>query len=194
MKYQTILADPPWQTKAGRALQGYKIENGKQVFQPVSNKSRELSYPSLSVEQIAAMPIKEIAATNAHLYLWVTNQYLLQTENIIREWGFKYSTTLVWAKNPLGGGLGGNYKITTEFLLFCTKGNLPAKEKIIGTWFNVKRNYKNGVPCHSRKPFFFHELIEKVSPGAYLELFARDTRKGWDAYGNEVQNSIHLKT
>lgn len=190
MKYQTIYADPPWKTKAGRALNGYKMHEGKQLFVPESNKSRELAYSSLSVEQICQM--RPPAADNAHLYLWVTNQYLLQSSEIIKVWGFNYSTTLVWAKNALGGGLGGNYKITTEFLLFCTKGTLKAKEQHIGTWFNEKRAYVNGHPCHSKKPEFFANLIEKVSPGPYLEMFARQPRDGWDVFGNEVDNSILL--
>ncbi len=59
-----------------------------------------------------------------------------------------------------------------------------------GTWFNEKREYKNGYPCHSLKPVFFHELIEKVSPGPYLELFSRRERKDWHHHGNEILNSI----
>jgi N6-adenosine-specific RNA methylase IME4 len=192
-KYSVIYADSPWQTKAGRALKGYKIENGKQLFVSSSNKSRELAYPTMTVEQLCKMPISDLAAENAHLYFWTTNQYLMQSLQVIESWGFKYSTTLVWAKNPMGGGLGGNYKITTEFLIFATRGNLKAKEKHIGTWFNIKREYQNGSPCHSRKPEFFADLIEKVSPGPYLELFARRERIGWDVFGNQVENSINIK-
>jgi hypothetical protein len=76
-KYSVIYADPPWKTKAGRALSGYKMENGKQLFAPVSNKSRELAYPSLSVKEISDLNIKDLAADHAHLYMWVTNKYLL---------------------------------------------------------------------------------------------------------------------
>lgn len=192
MKYNTILADPPWQTKAGRPMAGYKIVDGVQIFNPGSNKSRDLAYKTMSVSEIAGMPIKDLAADNAHLYLWVTNQYLLQAAEVITAWGFKYSTTLVWAKNSMGGGLGGNFRINTEYLLFATRGSLPAKERVTGTWFNVKREYVNGYPCHSKKPSFFHDLIEKVSPGPHLELFARNQRRGWDVFGNQVENSITI--
>lgn len=192
-KYQTILADPPWNTKAGRPLKGYKMVNGKQIFNHTSNKSKDLSYPTMTVDEICDLPIKDITADNCHLYMWVTNQYLLQAEKVIKAFGFKYSTTLVWAKNPMGGGLGGNFRITTEFLIFATKGSLKAKKTHIGTWFNQKREYQNGYPCHSRKPTFFHELIESVSPGPYLELFARRERLGWDVFGNEMKNSITLE-
>ena len=190
--YSTILADPPWQTKAGRPLSGYATESGKQIFQAESNKSRELAYPTMSINEIASLDVKSLAAGNAHLYLWVTNQYLLKAEQIINAWGFKYSTALVWAKKPMGGGLGGSYRITTEFLLFATKGSLKSKKSVVGTWFEQKRKYVNGYPCHSKKPDFFHELIESVSPGPYLELFAREQRPGWDVFGNEVENSIIL--
>jgi len=192
-KYNVIYADPPWQTKAGRDLGKYKVEEGKQVFNVKDNKSRELPYKSMSVAEICNLPIKNLAADNAHLYLWVTNQYLLKAQEVIAAWGFKYSTTLVWCKKPLGGGLGGNYKISTEFLLFATRGSLKANERHTGTWFEVKRPYVNGYPCHSKKPEFFRELIEKVSPGPYLELFARHETEGWSVFGNEVENSIILK-
>lgn len=86
----------------------------------------------------------------------------------------------------MGGGLGGTFRITTEFLIFATKGKLKAKKNVIGTWFEQKRQYVNGFPCHSKKPDFFYELIESVSPGNYLELFARNERKGWDVL-NSVQ-------
>lgn len=105
-KYSVIYADPPWQTKAGRPLSGYKMENGKQLFIPTSNTSRELAYNTMTVEEICAMPIQDVATDNCHLYLWVTNQYLMRAGEVIKAWGFKYSTTLVWAKNPMGGGLG----------------------------------------------------------------------------------------
>lgn len=193
-KYSTIYADPPWITKAGRGMSGYKIVDGKQIFNSIDNTSRKLNYQTMTIEEICNLPISAIVQENAHLYMWVTNQYLMQAEKVIKAWGFNYSTTLVWAKNAMGGGLGGNYRITTEFLIFATKGSLKAKEKHTGTWFNIKREYENGAPCHSRKPKFFSELIEKVSPGPYLEVFARKQHEGWDVFGNEIENSINLTT
>lgn len=191
--YNTILADPPWQTKAGRPFAGYKVVDGTQIFNSVDNRSRDLAYSTMTVDEIAALSVGDIAAKDAHLYLWVTNQYLMQAHRVIDAWGFKYSTALVWAKNAMGGGLGGAYRITTEYLLFATRGKLPAKKSITGTWFNVKREYQNGAPCHSRKPEFFRQLIEDVSPGPYLEMFARTQRPGWDVFGNQVENSISIK-
>lgn len=189
-KYNVIYADPPWETTTGPARGPYKVVNGKQVCWHIDNKSRPLPYSTMSVEEIAMMPIKELAADDAHLYIWVTNGYLPEVFSVIKSWGFNYSTCLVWAKN--GGGLGGAFKITTEFLLFCRRGSLTAKEVVRSTWFNVKKPYVNGYPKHSKKPFFFHHLIETVSPGPYLELFARDRTAGWDVYGDQVNNSIDI--
>jgi N6-adenosine-specific RNA methylase IME4 len=191
-KYKTIYADPPWQIKAGRPIGSYHLEDGKQIWNCSEQKSREVSFDTMSVNQISAMPVKDIAADDAHLYMWATNSHLPFAFEIIKKWGFNYSTTLVWAKNPMGGGLGGSFRITTEFLVFARRGNLKAKATTVGTWFNVKRQYENGYPKHSLKPSFFHELIEKTSPGPYVELFARREREGWDVYGNEVSNSIEL--
>ncbi len=193
LKYQTIYADPPWETKAGRPLSGgYLLSGGKQVFNPTGNETRSLPYQSMNINEIASLPIANLSDTNCHLYMWVTNQYLLKALQVIEAWGFKYSTTLVWAKNAMGGGLGGTFKITTEFLVFATKGSLKSKKMVVGTWFNEKRAYKNGAPCHSKKPEFFRSMIESVSPGPYLELFAREEVNGWDCFGNEVPNSIKI--
>ena len=191
--YNVIYADPPWNQKAGRPLSGgYKTIEGKQVFNPLSNKSSPLPYRTMSITEIANLPIHDIAADNAHLYLWTTNKYLMDAGNIIKNWGFKYSTTLVWCKKPIGLGLGGTYRISTEFLLFATKGHLKATTSIKGTWFDVKRKYINGYPCHSKKPDFFRNMIESVSPGKRIELFAREHHQGWDVFGDQISNSIQL--
>ncbi len=102
-KFNVIYSDPPWRVKSGRPFAGYKMIDGKQIFNSTDNKSRKLAYPSMTVDEIAALNVKELAADNAHLYLWVINKYLLQAEKIINAWGFKYSTTLVWTKNAMGG-------------------------------------------------------------------------------------------
>lgn len=191
-KYQVILADAPWKTTAGRKLKGYKMENGKQLFIPVSNKSRKLEYPTMTVEEIKNLNVKNITADNAHLYFWVTNSHLPYAFDIVKEWGFTYSTMIVWAKNMMGGGLGGAFKINTEFLIFARKGSLKTAQTNKGTWFNIKRAYENGAPKHSKKPDFFYEMIEKTSHGNKLEMFARRKRDGWDNWGNELVNDIEI--
>ncbi len=193
-KYNVIYADPPWKIKAGRPIGGYKMENGKQLFVPSSNKSRDTEYPSMTIEEIKGLNVSEIAADDAHLYLWVTNSHLPFAFEVIKAWGFEYSTTIVWAKNRMGGGLGGTFKINTEYLLFAKKGKLKALKTIDSTWHNVKRNYENGAPKHSKKPNYFYEMIEQTSPGLKLEMFARQKREGWDIWGNELENDIQLES
>lgn len=183
MTYRTIIADPPWDVMAGPL-------NGREGFGDATGASRPLAYPSMTVEQIKALQVP--SADDAHLYLWTTNGYLQHAFDVARAWGFAYSTTLVWAKNVMGGGLGGAYGISTEFCLFCRRGSLKAHGRVGGTWFNWKRPYdERGKPKHSAKPKEFIAMVEDVSPGPYLELFARENRPGWDAWGNECE-SIQL--
>jgi N6-adenosine-specific RNA methylase IME4 len=192
-KYNVIYADPPWDQKAGPNLSGgYKVENGVQVFNNKNNISQPMQYHVMSVTQIMKLPVKLLCKNDAVLFMWVTNKYLPCCFDIISAWGFTYSTTLVWAKNQIGSGLGGTFKISTEFLIYARKGNLKPNIFINNTWFNVARKYKNGYPQHSAKPDFFRDLISKTFNGTKLELFARSEYPGWDVYGNEVNNSIIL--
>lgn len=194
-KYSVVYADPPWNQKGGQNLSGgYKKQNGVQVFNPISKNSQNLPYNTLTVEQIANIGVKQIVEDNAYLFIWVTNKYLLEANKIIEAWGFKYSTCLTWSKKPFGIGMGGTFRISHETLLFCTRGSLKSKRKVVGTVFDIKRPYVNGYPCHSKKPPYFYELIESVSPiGNYIELFARSSRLGWDCWGNEIDNNINLR-
>ena len=190
-QYATIVADPPWKVGAGRALGAYTVENGVQVWKGASVKSRELVYPSMSVEAISALQVP--AAGAAHLYLWTINKYLRESFDVAKAWGFTYSTMLVWAKNPKGNGLGGTYGISTEFCLFCRRGTLATRQDIPTTWFNWKRPYdERGKPKHSAKPPEFYAMVDQVSPGPYLEMFARERRLGWDAWGNEVKSDVEI--
>lgn len=185
-KYRTIVADPPWYVKTGRSLGGYVVQDGKQIWNAVSSKSRDLVYPSMSVDEIAALKVGDLAEDDAHLYLWTINKYVEDAFKIARRWGFSYSTLLVWSKSPKGFGLGGTYGISTEFCLFCRRGSLVTKRDVDRTCFDWKRPYdERGKPRHSAKPPAFMDLVEQVSPGPYLELFARDNRLGWDSWGNE---------
>ena len=93
-----------------------------------------------------------------------------------------------------GGVLGGTFGISTEFILFARRGSLKAKTRVKGTWFPWKREYVNGAPAHSRKPAAFMEMVESVSPGPRLEMFARRRREGWSAWGNEVVSDVVIRT
>ena len=171
MTYRTIVADPPWDVGRGPEW----ASNGR---------SRPLTYPTMGLDDIARLPVRDLAEKNAHLYLWTINAYLEEAFDIARLWGFRPSTTLVWCKPPNGIGLGGTYSLTTEFVLFCRRGVLPATTRIDTTWWEWKRGK------HSQKPEAFIDLVEQVSPGPYLEMFARRQRMGWDTWGNEAFNHV----
>lgn len=185
-KYATIVADPPWDQMGGPLT-------GREGFGDAKGPSKPLPYKSMTVDAIKALRVATVAQANSHLYLWTTNAYLRDAFDVAKAWGFKFSTLLTWAKNPMGGGLGGDaYGISTEFILFCRRGSLPAMRRQSTTWFNWKRSYdERGKPRHSAKPGEFFAMVDQVSPGPYLEMFARDRRLGWDSWGNEV-NGVDL--
>jgi N6-adenosine-specific RNA methylase IME4 len=183
VKYNTIVVDPPWpQPDSGARTQSM---NGNWRGKWLGYVS-EIPYQTMNMDDIKALPISDYADKDAHLYLWTTNRFLSQSFDVAAAWGFRFSTLLTWAKAPMGIGLGGAFTITTEFCLFCRRGSLKPKERLDSTWFNWRRPYnENGAPSHSQKPEAFIDLVERVSPGPYLEMFARRQRLGWGTWGNE---------
>lgn len=169
--YSTIVADPPWPYDEGWPAFGPTSRGGDRPGR------RPLGYSSMTVEEIAAMPVAQIAAPSAHLYLWTTNRYLDAAFDVVAGWGFKHSSTLVWCKPPMGIGPGGAFSITTEFVLFARRGSLAPNERVDSTWWEWNRG------PHSAKPDAFMDLVERVSPGPYVELFCRRPRLGWDSWG-----------
>jgi N6-adenosine-specific RNA methylase IME4 len=171
-QFSTIVADPPWQLDTGEAAFGSTGSEGHEG----------LNYFSMSLDDIRALGerLAPHLPENAHLYLWTTNRYVEAAYQVARDWGFKPSVLLVWAKAPLGVGLGDAYKLTTEFALFARRGSLANLEVSPTTWFNWPRG------GHSVKPAGFYELAERMSPGPRLEMFARTARPGWTAWGDEA--------
>lgn len=186
--YRCIVVDPPWPQKGGGTLRG------REGWHDSHGASLPMRYDTMSVAAIAAMPMRELAhADGAHLYLWTTNGFLRDAFGVLDAWGFRYSTTLVWAKTPMGGGLGGAYGISTEFCLYARRGQLAPLSRGRGTWWNWKRPYdERGKPTHSAKPPGFYDLVEAVTPGPRVELFARRARAGWDAWGDQAPNAVEL--
>jgi N6-adenosine-specific RNA methylase IME4 len=179
MKYATIVADPPWPQKGAGTLRG------REGWHDSQGSSKPMPYKTMTVDEIAALGCP--AADDAHLYLWTTNAFLPAAFRVVEAWGFHYSTTLVWAKKPMGGGLGGCYGIATEFVLFARKGSLTALTRVGRNWFDWKRPYdERGKPKHSAKPPDFFKVVESISPGPRLEMFARIERDGWDRWGDEA--------
>jgi len=191
MRYRTIVADPPWHYPEGWGRipggqgEAMAVRRGEA---PMFKGRKPLPYPSLSLAEIAALPVPELAEDDAHLYLWTTNRYLRDAFDILVAWGFRYGQTLVWCKTPMGLGMGGAFANSTEYILFARRGSLRHKQKVQSTWFNWPRMDR----AHSRKPEAFLDMVETVSPGPYLELFARRNRLGWDTWGNEALEHVDL--
>ena len=181
-KYKTIISDPPWKYgKWGKA--------SKPAFEGHIPKESNIPYETMSVDEIKALNVANLADENCELYLWTTQKYLPDALEVLKAWGFKYCQTLTWCKTPMGTGQGGVYCPTTEFLILGRKGKMPKVKRIDSTWWNVKRFYSAGKN-HSKKPEFFQDLIETVSESPRLEMFARRKREGWDSWGNEVECDV----
>jgi N6-adenosine-specific RNA methylase IME4 len=170
--YRTIVADPPWHYEQGGP-------NTDKRFTPLHPPP----YSSMSANAIACLPVDGLAAETAHLYLWTTNRYLSEAFAIVTHWGFKHSQTLTWCKPPKGIGPGGAFTNTTEFILYCRKGNLAYQTRIDTTWWAWPRG------SHSAKPSAFLDVVESISPGPYVELFARAPRLGWDHWGHGYESN-----
>jgi N6-adenosine-specific RNA methylase IME4 len=145
-----------------------------------------LPYAAMSIEDIAALPVAALAEDDAHLYLWTTNATLEVSYRIVRDWCFRPSQLLVWAKTARGLGMGGAFTNTTEFIIFARRGSLAPLRRTDRTWWNWRRG------PHSAKPDAFLDVVEQVSPGPYCELFARRDRLGWDTWGNESLGTAEL--
>ena len=162
--FATILVDPPWPAQSG-----------------------EKHYRTMSLARIKALPVGSLAARDAHLWLWTTNALLPKAYEVAEAWGFTVRSPLTWVKFRLG--LGGRYQLrnATEQLLFCTRGRAPLGSRSQPTWFNAP------VTEHSRKPAEQFAIIERVSPGPYLELFARrrpESNQPWAVWGDQVASDI----
>ena len=181
VKFKTIVADPPW--KVNRLESPGNVAFGTQAR---VLKSVELEYPTMSIEEICALQVP--ADDDAHCYIWTINSYIEQTYAVARAWGFEPSTMLYWLKQPMGLGLGGAFVPCVEPILFCRRGKLPVKRRMDRNWWGWPRGK------HSAKPEEFQTVVESVSPGPYLEMFARRKRHGWHSWGNEVSNDVNLVT
>ena len=174
-KFGTILADPPWR---------FANRTGK-----IAPEHHRLArYDTLTLEQIAALPVGDYAADRAHCYLWVPNALLPSGLLVLESWGFEYKTNLIWHKvrkdgGPDGRGVGFYFRNVTEIILFGIKGKdartLDPGRSQVNFIATRKRE-------HSRKPDEQYELIESCSWGPYLELFGRGTRDGWTVWGDQA--------
>jgi len=187
--YRTIVADPPWRYSGQACSPGLKRDGARRKGHEV-----ESTYPRMSVAEIAALPVRESATEDAHLYLWTTNAFMVEAHEIARSWGFEPKTICTWVKTCSGDPsrvsrkTGYYFRGATEHWLFCVRGSLRLQtSEALPTAYLWPRELE-----HSRKPDAFYDLVEQASPGPYLELFARRERLGWDTWGNESANSSGL--
>lgn len=168
MKYRTIVVDPPWSyTDRG-----------------FSRRNAGARYRCLTFSEIAAVPIETWSAADAHLYLWTTNAFVEQAYSLARLWGFRPVTLVTWRKTQMGTGH--YFRNTTEHAIFAVRGALPVLRHDVRGDFTAPRGR------HSAKPDAFYEIVESMSPGPRLDVFARRRRAGWSAFGDEVEGSIAL--
>lgn len=177
-QFGTILADPPWQ---------FQNRTGK-----VAPEHKRLNrYGTMKLDEICELPVSEIAADRAHLYLWVPNALLPEGMRVMEAWGFRYVSNIIWEKvrkdgGPDGRGVGFYFRNVTEVLLFGVRGKNvrtldPGRRQV-----NIIRSQKRE---HSRKPDEQYPIIEGCSWGPRIELFSRGVRKGWTVWGNQADET-----
>jgi N6-adenosine-specific RNA methylase IME4 len=187
--YSTIVADPPWPyadaNGASSTLQiRDDLRHGRQV--------KDLGYSTMSIADLCAMPVKALASKDAHLYLWVTNSFMEEGHQIARAWGFTPKTILTWVKTHqddpgrVSMKTGYYFRGATEHVIFAVRGSLPLQtEDAQPTAYLWPR-----IGAHSVKPDAFGDLVERCSPGPYLELFCRRPRMGWDSWGKGYESEV----
>lgn len=166
-QFPLLLADPPW-----------RYENPPMGG---GNRSIENHYPTMSLDEICALPIAQIATDDAILYMWATAPKLAECLIVLDAWGFTYRTNIVWVKDKIG--MGYHARSQHELLLIAKRGELPPplpEDRESSVVFADRGD-------HSVKPAAFYELIERWYPTLpKIELFARDEREGWAAWGNQL--------
>lgn len=189
-KFNVIVADPPWMYQKNSGI------NGPGDGAP---GIAEREYPTMTGDQIASLPVSDLAADDAHVFMWTTNPKMFggrhtpQTAaELLAAWGFEFRTLLTWVKTTKvgevsGGGMGHYFRGATEHIAYGTRGRARIEPS---------RRLPNVIMApatgHSRKPEAFFDLVEATCDGPYLELFARRPRLGWSAWGNEFENDVAL--
>lgn len=170
-RFALIYADPPWRYE-------HPISDSRKI---------ENQYETMDVEQIAALPVSDHCIDNAALFMWATNPKLAEAIGVLEGWGFSYRTNAVWVKHAIG--MGYYFRQRHELLLVGTRGSLPSPEGSNRPDSVIEANRGK----HSEKPLGVYDLLDQMYPeyvgDAYrVELFARQKRKDWFAWGNEVDS------
>lgn len=192
-KFGAILADPPWRFETWNNETAVRCRTNTPKRHG-TYASAAMYYQSLSIDEICAFPIAELAADDCCLFLWITWPNLEGALKVINQWGFKYKTCgFAWIKarasqlemfkdqiDVTRKGLGYWTRANSEVCLLATKGK--PKRLNADVWQAIIEPRRE----HSRKPDCVHDRIERLVAGPYLELFARARRRGWEAWGNEL--------
>jgi N6-adenosine-specific RNA methylase IME4 len=184
-RYRTIVADPPWPFMWSAGKGGRR------------RRETELGYKTMSVADICALPVRDLADPDGcHLFLWVTDELLADGVGmqVAKAWGFRRAgPSIVWSKKNFG--LGRFPRPSHEQMLVCRLGSLqftgPYNRGSVYQWEQPRASH-NGRRIHSAKPEGSLDLVEAVSPGPFLELFARRNRMGWDTWGNESLEHVEM--
>ena len=179
-KYQIIYADPPW---------NYKVYSKKGL-----GRSAESHYPTMSIEDICALPVGNLADKDCALFLWVTIPCLLEGLSVLKAWGFTYKTVgFVWVKqnrkaDSLFWGMGYWTRSNVELCILATKGH-PKRINAA-----VHQVIVSHIEEHSKKPQEARErIVSLMGDLPRIELFARQSTPCWDVWGNEVDSSISFQ-
>ena len=167
--YSTLVLDPPWRFD---------------VAGPGARSSAESHYPTMSLSEITDLELPQVA-TDSHLYFWCPTQFLVPAHEIVEGYGFTVRSVLAWVK-PHALGIGRYFRGGWEPVLFATKGELALEVRNQPSWFEAPRTRHSAKPAH-----FITEIVEKCSPGPYIEMFARSPvpRTGWTFWGFEANQS-----
>mgnify|MGYP001612482759 CR=1 FL=1 len=175
--YSTLVVEPPWEYRQKFADPGKA--RSFWTKHRVAGRGASANYSCMTQEQLLELPVTNWIATNAHLYLWVTNQFMVEGHHLALAWGFKVKTILTWVKPGLRMGF--YYRNNTEHVLFGVHGSLKTLRRDVPTAFSGRSPRR-----HSEKPDAFYDMVESMSPGPYLDVFARKQRFNWDTYGFEA--------
>lgn len=163
-KYRTIVIDPPWDMQ--------KIER------EVRPNQVGFDYPTMSYDELSSFDIP--SDDNCHIYCWTTQKHLPATFKLLDDWRFTYIFTMTWHK-PGGFQPVGLPQYNSEFIVFGRKCGLKFDDtKAFNTCFNAERRE------HSRKPDEFYDLVKRVSPEPRIDIFSRESRDGFEQYGNQT--------
>jgi N6-adenosine-specific RNA methylase IME4 len=170
-RFGTIYADPPW------------LYDNQATRAATSNH-----YSGMTVKQLRELPIRELAAPDAHLHMWTTNAFLFEGFTILDAWGFEFLSASVWLKPQMG--LGNYWRNSHEFMLTAIRGGAQRFIDHSKMSWQDGRAIKAARGRHSAKPEQMRNMIERASPGPFLELFGRRHADRWCVWGNQIADGL----